>query len=819
MAKYFTILVGLFFSINALAQTGSLSGKVQSADQKPLPFVNVIIKGTQQGAVTDFTGYFNISGLKPGEYTVVASYIGYDKTETSITVEAGKENSVNMTLTETTGTLDEVVVTGYTNKQEAVRVLNRVQMSALENPQTINQIDNKLLKQQNNFTLSDALRNVAGVTNTGNSNNFTFQVRGFDPSTAINGILSPVANFDFSPNLFNIESIEVIKGPTGTIYGAGSPSGLINITTKKPKEVSELTVNATYGRFNELQTMVDATGALSKNKKLKYRLIGGFQQRAKLYEADNEGKNYFIAPQLQYDFSDKTTLAYEYNMSLQRDKTGRNGNGGGNFLPGVPLVPEDDMFNADGSFIPGSVDFLGLNFSDFNFSVPRGFVNTDDNLHQLRFRHKFSSNWELSVLSSYKSLSSKASSLLCGLVTLNDETLLPTKDNLLLNFERSFFTVKGRAFQVSPYLTGSINTGKLSHRIVLGTDYSFVNNSSFFSFPINDAFFATPLVNPQFPVIDYNDFTPDINVYSGDNNSKINSYAVYLQDVVRYKNFTLLAALRYDRFNEKVVNEIYDTGDFSELKDTTTVNGFAPRLGLTWQLTKSSSVYIGFNSGFRPNFDPGPGSGAPFDPERFNQIEVGARKEFYDGKLMTSIAFFRINRNNLLVADPTDIQQRRFIQVNEVYSQGVELTAVGKPMNGLNINVGYAYNPTFAPGELNNAGIDGRFPLAPLHNATIWANYELQQTKLKGLSFGLGGNYSSSAASFQPGLNRDAYTVFGSSIGYTRNKLSTTLNVENILNSNYMENIFGTSGGYRSLPRRYRISVSYTFGGNEKRKK
>lgn len=294
---------------------------------------------------------------------------------------------------------------------------------------------------------------------------------------------------------------------------------------------------------------------------------------------------------------------------------------------------------------------------------------------------------------------------------------------------------------------------------------------------------------------------------------------MYLQDVVRFKNFTLLAALRYERFNEKVRNETYDGGNLSELKDTTTVNGFAPRIGLTWQPSKSSSVYVGFNSGFRPNFDPGPGSGAPFDPEQFNQIEFGARKEFYEGRLMASLAVFRINRNNLLIPDPSDLQNIRFIQINKVYSQGVELTTVGKLFDGFNMNAGYAYNPTFAPGALNDAGIDGRFPLAPLHSATLWANYELQQTKLKGLFFGIGGNYSSSAASFVPGLNRKAYTVFSSNIGYTKNNFSAVLNTENLFNSKYMENIFNSNGGYRSLPRRFRVSLSYTFSKNDKTKK
>ncbi|NJO24925.1 MAG: TonB-dependent receptor, partial [Bacteroidia bacterium] len=293
---------------------------------------------------------------------------------------------------------------------------------------------------------------------------------------------------------------------------------------------------------------------------------GGFQQRTKLYQSDNDGQNFFLAPQLQYDFSNNTTITYEYNLSLLRNKTGRNGNGGGNFLPSIPLVPSNQMFDANGNFIDGSVDFLGLGFDDFNFAIPRGFANTDDHLHQLRFRHKFSKQWEISVLSSYKSLSSKYSSLFSSSTSLIDEALPPTKDNLLLNFERSFFTSDAKALQISPYITGNINIGKFSNRIVLGTDYSYLNNSSFFSFPIDNAFFSTPLINPQFPAIDYNDFTPDINIFSGDNKSKINSYALYLQDVVRFKNFTLLAALRYERFNEKVRNETYDGGNLSELK-------------------------------------------------------------------------------------------------------------------------------------------------------------------------------------------------------------------------------------------------------------
>ncbi len=226
------------------AQSGSLNGKVTDSKNNPLSNVNIAISHTSLGTTTNETGDYVISNLAPGTYTLTFSMVGFATQQVSVYVKGGESTSIaTIILSEAQEQLNEVVVQGeMVNKytRPASVYVSKMPLKDIENPQVYNSITSELLQDQVVTNFDDALKNAPGIdklwesTGRGNDGAGYFSLRGFPVQpTMING-LPGLTNG--SPDPANIESIEVIKGPSGTLYGSSliSYGGLININTKKP---------------------------------------------------------------------------------------------------------------------------------------------------------------------------------------------------------------------------------------------------------------------------------------------------------------------------------------------------------------------------------------------------------------------------------------------------------------------------------------------------------------------------------------------------------------------------------------------------------
>jgi outer membrane receptor protein involved in Fe transport len=225
-------------------ETGTIKGKVtDAATKEPLPGASVSLRGTTRGTFTDDKGNFEIENIKPGKYTVAASYVGYSTTTKTIQVESDKTTEVNFQLGQNVVNLDEVTVTG-TMGERSVR----------ESANPISVLTTKEIESRNLTYIGDALITLPGISNIaasdgmtsygriGGTGTYMFNIRGTISGTAtspsakfiIDGV-ETVSYSDISyldPN--QIEKIEVSKGPmASTLYGAGASTGIIQIFTKK----------------------------------------------------------------------------------------------------------------------------------------------------------------------------------------------------------------------------------------------------------------------------------------------------------------------------------------------------------------------------------------------------------------------------------------------------------------------------------------------------------------------------------------------------------------------------------------------------------
>ncbi|MET3027972.1 TonB-dependent receptor [Flavobacterium sp. UW10123] len=346
LTKRYYLLV--FFSLllqSAFAQQINVTGKVTTADGQAVPFANVLIKGTQNGAVTDFDGSFKISAS--GNQTLVFSSQGYKTVEIAI----NNKTSINVTMVEDAMKLDEIVVVGYGSQQKK----DLTGAVALVKPEEI--------QKRQITTVADGLQGlVTGVKVRGGGRpgqEASVEIRGLknlqssNPLYVIDGLVTS-ANRDFNPN--DIESIQVLKDASAAaIYGSRAANGVIIITTKKGKkgplqvEVSAKTSFTTMPRYDLMET-----DEFAKYNNMAYDNAG--LQRQNLNMAVNTDWQ---------DATFQTGMMQDYNASFS----------GGN---------ENSTFFMSGNYFGNEGTVIGTDFDRISFRVnssgTKGIFSIGENL-------------------------------------------------------------------------------------------------------------------------------------------------------------------------------------------------------------------------------------------------------------------------------------------------------------------------------------------------------------------------------------------------------------------------------------------------------
>jgi iron complex outermembrane receptor protein len=265
--KHKTLLVlGCYFLAftSVLAQT--ISGKVSAENGEKLPGVSVVIKGTNKGTTTDKEGSFSIEARK--NQTLLLSFIGYELQEIII----NDQTQINVTLKEATESLEEVVVTAENRSVSAQRV--PITMDLISGKSITKQGITDLVQLQNLAPslniVQNTIFNQINVRGVG-SNDGAAELSDQAVTVGIDGeyLNRPIA---LNASMFDLDRVEVLKGPQGTLYGRNATAGAVNIIAKKPTQARELDLSATYGNYNttKLQGIVN----LPLGKKVAIRAAG-----------------------------------------------------------------------------------------------------------------------------------------------------------------------------------------------------------------------------------------------------------------------------------------------------------------------------------------------------------------------------------------------------------------------------------------------------------------------------------------------------------------------------------------------------------------
>jgi len=223
------LLLTIIFSASIInAQEGTISGRIVTQKNNPISNVNVLIKNTDKGIISNRFGEFKIQNVQPGNYTLSITFIGYKSKSIPFTINNGQKLRLpKIVLVENLEQLTEIVVNGFKKNKfskKTSQFVSKMPLAKLENPQVYNSISNELLKEQVVTNVNDALKNATGISrlweSTGRASDGAefYSLRGFAVQpTLING-LPGLNNGGLDPS--NIESIEVIKGPSGTLFGS-----------------------------------------------------------------------------------------------------------------------------------------------------------------------------------------------------------------------------------------------------------------------------------------------------------------------------------------------------------------------------------------------------------------------------------------------------------------------------------------------------------------------------------------------------------------------------------------------------------------------
>lgn len=673
-------------------------------------------------------------------------------------------------------------------KKESSTTVSKMPLKDIENPQVYNSIPANLLKEQVVTNFNDALKNATGVTrlweSTGRNGDGAeyYSMRGFSVQPTMTNGLPSLTNTTVDP--INIDNIEVIKGPSGTLFGSSviSYGGLINVVTKKPHQMFGGEISYNNGTYGSNRVTADVN--LPLNEKAAVRINSAYTTEESFQDAGFSNA-FFLAPSLKYEVSDK--LTFLVNTEFYKNTSAK----------------ASMIFLS--RYAPLSFDSMEL----FDRNYKRSFTSNDLTMNNNSFNMQMQALYKLSNYWTSQTVLSKSSTKTNGYYQyLWDSANGDEFTRYISKADGTFYTT-----DIQQNFIGDFKIGNMRNRLVAGLDYynsRLINGGS--GWVANG---TVSLVNGTDTGILTQAGTDALLTGSFAGNTEANQeiMSAYVSDVLNVTNkLSVMASLRLDYFDGKTSQ--YDS------EETKGQVALSPKFGAVYQIVENKvSVFGNYMNGFQnvapttvADLDGSNPRTKEFNPEQANQFEVGLKTSLYKDIISASVSYYDIRVKDRVITDPNNINNS--IQGGEVESKGVEVSIVANPIKGLNVIAGFSHNDAEVTKESPGDGYLGLRPeeAGPETLVNFWANYTVTNGQLKGFGIGFGGNYASEYKT----LNRanigtfalPDYTVLNSALSYDNDKFNVSLKLNNMLNEKYY------SGWSTVTPQRLRsitAGVTYKF--------
>ena len=589
---------------------------------------------------------------------------------------------------------DTIIVTGKrdTYATPDAGSATRTNTPIIDTPQSIQVLTRTLIEEQDRRTLADALVNVSGVTPTRPEEALFTQpiVRGFPAEIYLDGLPAFGTTAFIDPtSLVGVERIEVVKGPTSTIYGggAGAPlGGLINIVSKRPEDRPGGTIAFRAGSFGTVDPYADLNMPLASG--VDARITGEYQHNGSWIDWVKANR-WSVQPSILFHLGPQTELLLrgQYDRRSQLEYSG---------LPAAQVLTgqvERDAF-------PGATT-----------GQPRTYV--ENRLATIELRHGFSDDVRLTVTGHYFDSKSRdyGSFIYPDLAPPDPSTLT------LYPIFTLFLPTRVKEGTFDANLSASVDALGGRHELLAGVNYdhtAFDSAIGFDGVPVGNLDLARPSYTLAYGPL------PTIGITQ---NNRYDTIAAYVQDQATYGPLHLSGSLRFTRLKLRQQEQGYDH----------TYNRVAPRVGATFDLAHGVALFAGYATGFRGavNFV----GSAPPRPETSRNVEGGVKLALTKAGLSGTIAAFELTRRNVATPDPNNPFSS--IQTGEQRARGVEADMVWEPVRAVSVLANYAYTDAAVIRD-TAIPVGDRLPRVPRHSGRVAARYRVLNGRARGLSFGAG---------------------------------------------------------------------------------
>lgn len=650
---------------------------------------------------------------------------------------------------ESTTVLEDVVVKsnrnkGYAAKQNKTAV--KTDTKLIDLPQSISVITQDLIKDQNMQSIGDTLRYVPGVgiaQGEGNRDTPIFRGNSSTSDMYVDGIRDDVQYFR---DLYNIEKVDVLKGPNAMIFGRGGSGGLVNRTTKQADWDSRRELGFQGGFWNKWRATADVNQAINDNFAVR---LNGMWESSNSYRDDFKADRWGINPTAAWRSDNKKT---KVTIGYEHYEDNRTADRGVSSFNGRPVATNVSTFFGDAARSP-----TWATVNSFNAVLDHDFGN--------------------------------------GL-TVRNSSRYAVYDKFYQNIFPGAVNAKGNQVSISAYsnatqrenffnqtdLTYTLQTGLFKHTLLAGMELgrqetdNFRMTGYFTDVGKNATSVNVPVTNPKYNgTVTFRQSATD-----ADNHSVATIAAGYVQDQIQLtKQLQAIVGVRYDSFEV----DFHNNRNGQEI--STHDDLWSPRAGLVFKPIDNFSLYANYSMAYVPRAGEQLASltvsNASLKPEQFNNYEVGAKWDILPD-LSATLAFYQLDRLNALATDPNNPAVSFLVDGQR--TRGIEIGISGNITDDWRIMGAYAFQDGKITKSISSTALAGAaLAQVPEHTFSLWNRYDI--TPQWGI--GLGSIYRSKMYAATDNLvTLPGFLRFDAAVYFNLNKnVELQVNVENLFDKEY----------------------------------
>lgn len=758
-ARKLLMLGVILFASMAFGQQ-VIFGKVTDNNKRAVEDVKVSVENTQIHTYTKADGSYRLPALDSGTYTIFFDFPSGDYSSETLQVK-DSDIKFDFRMRESYA-LETVEVFGDRNKsQKGIEQITRFPVSINDQIQSISIVSEKLIEDQGALTITDAAKNVAGVTQFASygGTRESMSIRGYRGTPVLKNGVRMDSDFRSAAavsDMAGVESIQVIKGSAALTQGVGddlgSAGGVINVVTKTPRYTNAAEIGIRSGSWWRTRMQYDAQTVMGENYNLGFRIAGAFQV-GQSYKDVLKNDRVYVSPSIGWRIGDKTEVVLE--MDYLKD----------NSIPDrgtINLAPdtEEALFDMGSKFSGYKDDKQEIENLTYSATVTRNLAEKLDA--------------RVGFFNSYYETEMQGASL--SLFKEGGETIYNKRNR---GIGRSFRNDRNSTVQVD-LMGKNMEFGQIKWSWQLGYDYSMTRV---------DSRSAEGIKN-----IDV------IDVFGNIDNSRVTSFANFDETKLELGESTLSKNYYYGFVTQhhigitdylKLVGGVRWSYSIASSEDV-----IDPFVGIIVSPFKNINLFGSYttNSSLRSANNP-LADGGRVGISRTKQYEFGVKSNWFKDRLRATATYYDMDNQNLSyqVYDENQTATGLYGLAGNLRRRGVELEIAGRPTRDLQVMLGYAYLDAFY--ENSPAYMDGSRPMnAPTHTANAWVHYQFSETFLKGFSLGAGVYYVgerpvneftkvTSAHDTIPGIeyfDMPSYTTVNAQVGYEMKKVGFRLFFNNI---------------------------------------